>query len=254
MVDNGHASFGGNPNMEPDNEKKAVRISTRRMIDKDEEDKTWSEKLTEEIEASNDEEAKQIWAMLLQAEKLKADITKEQVADLAHEVRYAKVSPKFREGFERMIRILNKRVERSISENFGSLIKHLREEKGYSLKEMEELTGVSASYIHRIEKGERKAPSLKIIEKLAEVLDQDVYDLLEVAHSGSEEDLPTIEQLILSNNFMIGYRRATREIKLQLVELISKINNARWSESERFKEAMEISEQITRYKNALNKK
>lgn len=247
MVDNGHVPADENSKVEADEKS----VSARKMIDKDEDDKTWSEKLSEEIEASDDEEAKEIWSMLLKAERLKADITKKQVADLAHAVRYAKVNPKFRKGFERMLRILSKRVERSISENFGSLIKHLREGKGYSLKDMEELTGISSSYIHRIEKGERKAPSIKIIERLAEVLDQDVYDLLEVANQEPQGDLPTLEQLILSNNFTINGKKTTKEAKQQLVELLSKINQASWSESERFKEAMEISDQITQYKKAI---
>lgn len=233
--------------------------SSGKMVHSDtsDEKKTWIERATDEIEASSDEEAKEIWRKFLEADKLKTNITQEHVDSLMHLVRYSKVSPKHRKIFDKMLRVLNNRVERSVSDNFGSMIRYLREKRGYTLKEMEDLTGVSASYIHRIEKGERKAPTIKVIEKFAEALDCDFYELLSLANSSKKskgKELPSVEQLILSNDFSVNGYKATKAIKGQLVDLINAIHRADWSESKRDKEMMKIFEQISQYKELLEKR
>ncbi len=61
---------------------------------------------------------------------------------------------------------------------FGQRLKKLREEKGISLRKLEQLSEVDFSQIHRIEKGETN-PSLKIIRALALALSatsQDLFD------------------------------------------------------------------------------
>ena len=41
----------------------------------------------------------------------------------------------------------------TVSDNFGIMLKHYRKIKNLSLKELENLCGVSASYINRLERG-----------------------------------------------------------------------------------------------------
>ncbi len=64
-----------------------------------------------------------------------------------------------------------------VIESLGVVIKRHREELNMSLKDVEQLSGISSSYIHRLEKGERKSPGLQIIFKLASAL-QVPYDKL----------------------------------------------------------------------------
>jgi len=59
----------------------------------------------------------------------------------------------------------------TVSDNFGIMLKHYRKLKNLSLKELENLCGVSASYINRLERGERRSPSISVILRLAGVLD-----------------------------------------------------------------------------------
>lgn len=68
--------------------------------------------------------------------------------------------------------------EEEIEENkFGDLVKEKREERGYSYAQLGELSGLSASYISRLEKGERRAPSYSVIQKLSEALEMNKNEL-----------------------------------------------------------------------------
>lgn len=182
-------------------------------------------------------------------EQTKGKETEEKISEIEHEVKYGEIPEVYKKKFGRMIKLLQNRIDRGISENFGSLIKHLRESKGYSLKDLEQATGISSSYINRIEKGERKAPSYRIIEKLAEALNQDVAELLNVANSEEHEELQAVEEFLLSHSYLIGGKRATKEMRERLVEVIRKMNNSSWGES-KHKDAMEIMDSVDRFKQA----
>lgn len=62
---------------------------------------------------------------------------------------------------------------------FRQILSEARIEKGMTYAEMEERSGVSASYIHRLETGQRKSPSLSIIMALCECLELNIHDVLE---------------------------------------------------------------------------
>lgn len=47
-----------------------------------------------------------------------------------------------------------------LSDSFGMLLRHYRELRNFTLKELEDISGVSAAYILRLERSERKSPSL----------------------------------------------------------------------------------------------
>src|SRR5580658_5618592 len=51
--------------------------------------------------------------------------------------------------------------------NFGSALRHFREERTLSLRELATLSGVDHAYIHRLESGDKTAPSPDVLEKLA---------------------------------------------------------------------------------------
>jgi transcriptional regulator with XRE-family HTH domain len=51
--------------------------------------------------------------------------------------------------------------------NFGSALHYFREERTLSLRELATLSGVDHAYIHRLESGDKTAPSPDVLEKLA---------------------------------------------------------------------------------------
>jgi len=62
-------------------------------------------------------------------------------------------------------------------EVFGSLIRKLRKERGFTQELLAERTELSVSYIGFIERGEN-VPTLTIVLNLAEALDVDAADLV----------------------------------------------------------------------------
>lgn len=60
----------------------------------------------------------------------------------------------------------------NIKEKFGLKVKSLREEKGYSIEYLANISNVDRNYISDIEKGQRN-PSITIMEKIIHALDVD---------------------------------------------------------------------------------
>jgi transcriptional regulator with XRE-family HTH domain len=89
------------------------------------------------------------------------------------------------EELEKDFARVERAINRSVSWTFAYLLRYYRREKGISLKELKEETGITASYINRLERGYKKAPSLGIVEKLADALDIPVHVLL----GGTKEDI-----------------------------------------------------------------
>jgi len=79
-------------------------------------------------------------------------------------------------------------------EDFGEYLRTLRVEKRLSLREVEQLAGVSSSYIGLIERGERPIPGAEILKKLAPVYDVPVRDLLGAAGYLKDEDTVLTEE------------------------------------------------------------
>lgn len=65
--------------------------------------------------------------------------------------------------------------------NFGAYLKNLRKNRGYTLKQLADLSGVSDAQISRIESGIRGVPKLENLKKLAAALDVPADSLLEKA-------------------------------------------------------------------------
>ncbi len=64
---------------------------------------------------------------------------------------------------------------------FGDYIRQRRVEQGMTLSTLAEKTGVSASYLSRIERGERSVPGLLLIQKVADALQIDPAFLSNIA-------------------------------------------------------------------------
>jgi transcriptional regulator with XRE-family HTH domain len=54
--------------------------------------------------------------------------------------------------------------------DFGAALQCFREERTLSLRELGTLSGVDHAYIHRLEAGDKVAPSAEIVEKLVRAL------------------------------------------------------------------------------------
>lgn len=76
-------------------------------------------------------------------------------------------------------------------ETFGQMLRKRRMEKEITLRKFAEMVGVSPTYISQIERDEFSPPSEEIIEKMAEILEGSVDDMLALAEK-IPSDLPMI--------------------------------------------------------------
>ena len=121
-----------------------------------------------------------------------------------------------------------------MTENFGEYLRNLRVEKRLSLREVEQMSGVSNSYLGLIERGQRPIPGADILKKLAPVYDVPVRDLLGVAgylkdeaHSLTDNDEVEMAYTYVMNDprYKSGTRikgGVTTEVKRFIVEMYEK--------------------------------
>jgi transcriptional regulator with XRE-family HTH domain len=64
-------------------------------------------------------------------------------------------------------------VANVVNEEIMALIKQERKKRGWSYEELGNRLGVSASYMFRLEKGQRQNPSTKVLKSLCELFDID---------------------------------------------------------------------------------
>ncbi len=62
-----------------------------------------------------------------------------------------------------------------IKEKFGQKVKELREQKGFSIEQLANISNVDRNYISDIEKGKRNV-SIEIMEKIIFALDTDFIE------------------------------------------------------------------------------
>lgn len=59
------------------------------------------------------------------------------------------------------------------------VLKELRRKKALTLREVEEITGISNPYLSQLENGKIKSPSAQILRKLALLYEVDVNELID---------------------------------------------------------------------------
>ena len=90
----------------------------------------------------------------------------------------------------------------------GQIIKQIRIEKGYTLRQLASMSGVYPSEIHKIEQGARQRPSRQNLQKIAGALDIKEELLLKAA--GLLGETPSV-------NLLAGMREPTRIIEVPLL-------------------------------------
>lgn len=163
--------------------------------------------------------------------------------------------------FEKRFRLFYNRLERSIKVDFSTWLKSARKEKKLTLEELGKLAGISASYVHLIEKNSRKAPSIPIAEKLAIVLGYDPKVILsmlgqEGAVMGLREDdkyeTPGLVELLTVNQYKLNDRVANRETKAAIKKIVSQIVTEQWSEDDLWTVGADLFKDIIKLQRKIN--
>jgi transcriptional regulator with XRE-family HTH domain len=140
--------------------------------------------------------------------------------------------------------------DRAVSNNFGSTLRYYREKKGMSLQELFERTGVSNSYISRLERGDRKAPSIPISSKIADALGIPLSLLLDISTSETtSNEAPLVAELILYNDCKIDSDHLMgKDEKESFIQIIEFVLEMRWDEDNKIKQLFDLSELIDDFK------
>lgn len=142
--------------------------------------------------------------------------------------------------------------KRGINQNFGKMLKYLRTKQGLSLRQIKEITGVSESYVNRLENGSRLCPSYYVIEKLAFALSVEPADLLEVSSTKTNGSVIPLEQLLFSCEFTLdGVKTVSSEVIEHLLNLIDVINDVEWKRDTFIADIYEITEAVDELKQVL---
>lgn len=78
-----------------------------------------------------------------------------------------------------------------MGKKFGEYLRKLREDRGLTLRQVEETAKVSNAYLSQVERGERNIPNFNVLKRLAEAYGVEVSDLTKAAEEeakGSKVD------------------------------------------------------------------
>lgn len=158
------------------------------------------------------------------------------------------LTPDIVRNLKKRLRVLKNRSERIVQDNFGALIRYIRESRGITLREMQEMTGVSSSYINRIEKGERKAPSFPVIEKMADALEVDYNTLIRSKSVEScDDELVSLDKYLMTGSYLIDDQPVSLIKKEIIKDIIMSIVKFEWG-TDKHLELFSLSQLIDKYK------
>lgn len=110
---------------------------------------------------------------------------------------------------------------RAVSSRFAVAIRNARKNKGISLQKLGDATATSASYINRLERFERKNPTVSVLVTLAQELDINVWELLKLAVDEHVDNAPDVADLFLFEHFSIdGVVVNNPELRKVLMDLM----------------------------------
>ncbi|WP_010498561.1 helix-turn-helix domain-containing protein [Paenibacillus elgii] len=76
-----------------------------------------------------------------------------------------------------------------MNENFGSFLKRKREERGYTLVQLADASGISIAQLSRLENGLRDTPKPETVKKLAHALEVPLVEMMVLAGYWDQEEL-----------------------------------------------------------------
>ncbi|WP_144536962.1 helix-turn-helix transcriptional regulator [Bacillus thuringiensis] len=88
-----------------------------------------------------------------------------------------------------MTTVLKLNTTEKTDNELGTFLKSERNKKKLSLEKVAKAIGVSASYIHRLENGDRKNPSIAVLEQLCEFFSLNPQKVLKMAGLSKESTI-----------------------------------------------------------------
>jgi transcriptional regulator with XRE-family HTH domain len=110
--------------------------------------------------------------------------------------------------------------------NLGLFIKQLRTQKGVSLAEVQEKTGLSGSYINRLENKSRDNPSLDSISRLVRYFNIPFSTIAEFCECGNKEgQVKNLDYILMNERYLFANIEVDIELKMIVRELIKELES-----------------------------
>jgi transcriptional regulator with XRE-family HTH domain len=106
---------------------------------------------------------------------------------------------------------------------FGIYLKKLRIQRGLSLKNVEDSLGLSASYVHRLETGNRCNPSAQVLKMIGEFYNVNGSELLELVAGQSNPTIGIEDYIRLTDDDVI--QSLLNQILKRVFELSTKLDS-----------------------------
>lgn len=194
-------------------------------------EKNWFSIFQSEVrESSFSDIVEPIFTRLERIAEFPDDVTKEEIEELAKDIESAPIPEAYKESLSKKLKVYDNRLSRAFPEDFGAILKHYRTAAGLSLRDLEALTGVTASYIQRIEAGKKRAPGIVVINKLSKALNADLMDSIISGKNSSDEAISSIQELIVKNPFTVNDKKADFAQKEALIKVINIVLNNTFEE------------------------
>lgn len=135
-----------------------------------------------------------------------------------------------------------------MTDGFGKMLKRLRVEQGLSLNDLSIKTGISSSYISRLEKSKRKSVSFPKLVALSEALGVEPWVLAGSSLNWSKGETADLKELLFNHQVQHDGEILSAEVKEILLEILEAILSADWSKESLLQEMQEIGELISELK------
>lgn len=122
---------------------------------------------------------------------------------------------------ERKRKVIVRHMTHFSNNAFGKWLEAIRFEREWSLAKAETETGVSASYIHRMEKGRRGVPSFGKLRELASGYDVSFETVIAMATDGVKE----VDEFIEEGIFNINNASVSPKLQYDIAEMFRSLNS-----------------------------
>lgn len=158
-------------------------------------------------------------------------VTEEEIEKFAAEIEATPIPENYKESFLKKLKVFENRLSRAFPDDFGAILKHYRTAANLSLRDLEAMTGVTASYIQRIEAGKKRAPGIVVINKLSKALEADLMGAILSGKNSTSDSVPSVQELIIKTPFSINDKKADFTQKEALIKIINIALNKSFEEN-----------------------
>lgn len=171
--------------------------------------------------------------------------TDENVEEIQDALDNALLPENVKAAITKKVRVLRNRVERRLTNQLGETVRTLRDNAHLSLRELESLTGVTASYINRIESGHKTAPSIAVVKQLSQGLDFDLFSI----YTSKKTKYKNLNDIILKSSYQLtDGESASIAQKEALYKIFNTIQERDFNENQTM-DVMTLLEQIKAFKS-----